>query len=201
MQVLVEAASEVVGLEDEQDDAGHLAEQLDEVGEQALLQRVAHLLLLVGGARLQHGALAVEDAPVAAGDGGGEERELLVVNVGDLLGVLAHALHVAVDDGEPHLGVGALQVARDVAVEAVVVEDDVEVVAAAQAAPGLVLADGEVAAVGVAVQGCVVAEDHFVEDTGEAGGDFVAVDAVGVEVLEVVQAVAGYPLHDEDALL
>lgn len=75
------------------------------------------MLLLLGRAREGYGF--GEHAVVAAGDGGGEERELLVGYAGDFFGVFAHARLVGVDYGEPELGVGAAEGDGDVAVESI----------------------------------------------------------------------------------
>ena len=61
------------------------------------------------------------------------------------------------------------------------------------------MADGDVAAVGVAVQGRVGLEDHGVEDAGERGGDFGAGDGVRVHVSGVVDSGTTDAVHDEDA--
>lgn len=149
-----------------------MRQELHELLEHALAECIADVLLLVLGARDGDGFR--EYAVVPPSDGRGEEGKLVVAHAGDLLGVLAHARLVGVDDRQPELGVRALQLPWDVTVQAVVVQDHVEVAAA----PVRVLADGNVATVRVAVQGRASPEYHLIEYARERGGYLVAVDAV-----------------------
>lgn len=77
-----------------------------------------------------------------------------------------------------------------------VVQDDVEIVAC-----GGIVADSNVAAVGVAVEWSVWSKDHGIEDAGEGCGDFVSVYVVLVEVGKVVEAMAGDVFHYYDTAL
>ncbi len=167
---------------------------MDELLQQAVAHSVGDDLLLLLGARGDDGV--GDGAVVAPRDGAGEEGEFVVGDAGDFVGVLSHARLVGVDNGEPELGVVPLELLRDLAVQAVVVEDDVEV----RFPAGGVFPDGDVAAVRVAVEWGTLAEDHLVENAGQRCGYLVPVYAVGVDVFEIVRPVTGEVFHDENTL-
>lgn len=192
--------TQIVRLKNQQNNPRHLAQELDQILQQPVPQCVANDLLLGACAARCHAprVLLREDRVVAPRDRAREQRKVLVFYPRRLVRVPSHTRLVCVQHCEPEFCVRATQPHGDVAVEPVVVEDDVEV----GAAPAIrVMADSNVAAVGVAVQGRVGAKDHFVEDAGEGCRDLVAVDVVGVEVGEVVRACARDKVHDEDAAL
>jgi len=133
---------------------------------------------------------------VAAGDGGGEERELGVGYACDFFGVFAHAGFVGVEDGEPEFGVGALEGSVEDAIETVVVEDDVEVVGIGTV---WVCGDGDVAAVWVAMERGAGCEDHGIEYSRKRSCYFIAGNAGRVKEGQVVYPVTGFVLHAEDS--
>lgn len=196
MRVGRKKRTQIISLENQKDDSRNLTQQLNQLLQHTLAQCSGYILLLIRCPRTSH-ALLRENLVIPSRDRAGEQRELLVRDTGHLVCVLAHARLVCLDHRQPQLGVVAAQLARDLPVQAVIVEDDVEVVTPAVR----VGADGDVAAVRIAVERGIVAEDHLVEDVCERCRDFVAVDSVAVEEVEVVGAPAGDEFHDENALL
>ena len=112
-------------------------------------------------------------------------------NPSNLVGIFAHARLVRLDDGQPELRVRSTDLHRDITIKTVIVKDDVKV----RLSSSIIPPDRDIAAVRITVQRGVFAKDHLVEDAGQSGRHLVAVDPVCVEILEVVEAVAGQIFH------
>ncbi|KAI6749178.1 hypothetical protein HG531_008125 [Fusarium graminearum] len=131
LEVLVQAAGQVVRLEDQKDDSGDTAEELNEIDDQSLL--------------------LANDAVVPTSDCRGEKWKVLVLDTSNFVGILLHAVHVTINNREPHLGVRSTHGKFDVTIQTMVIQYDIKVWPAAKTSTTGVLADRDVATVRVAV--------------------------------------------------